>query len=44
MVKYTHVATYKEAELILLTYDKVRIVSWEHNMNSTGFIVATEEN
>ena len=43
MVKYTHVATYKEAELILMAYESARLVGWEHNMNNNGFIVATEE-
>lgn len=42
-VSYKRVATYKEAEKLLLAHDNARLVAWEYDMNKRGFVVAVEE-
>jgi hypothetical protein len=41
-IRYEHVNTYAEAELIMLTYDKAKLVTWEYSHEPIGFVVAIE--
>jgi len=41
-IEYARTATYAEASLILLTHANARMVAWEHDQITKGYIVATE--
>ena len=39
-ITYTSVQHWKEAELILLTYDNAKLVAWPNSLCDNGFIIA----
>ena len=39
-ITYTSVQYWKEAELILLTYDNAKLVAWPSSLCDNGFIIA----